>query len=136
VRSTEEALALLRAALDGEGRQVAVLPLDAQRRGSRIVRVDRLPGDDAVLEVVDLTLDTHLRTASPLHGLVLATRRSGRVGWPSADDWWRYALVVERCELAGVELLDWFLLGGGGATSLAELDGREEARWAPSPPSS
>jgi hypothetical protein len=111
--------------------RAAVLPLDAERWASRVICVDHLPHDDATLEVLALTLSAHVRSASPMRALVLGTRRASALGWPTADDWWRYGAAVERCSAAGVELLDWIVVGDHGAVSLAELDGRPEARWAP-----
>jgi DNA repair protein RadC len=129
LRSTEDALAVVRAALGSGSRRVVVLPLDAHHHGVQALCVDHVPHDDAVLEVVDVALDAHLRSSGAMAALVVASRRTGGLGWPSADDWWRYGAMVERCALVGVTLLDWFLVGDHGSVSMAELDSQPESRW-------
>ena len=131
LHSTDAALAVVHAALGPAPGCVVVLPLDARHEGGRAICVDDVPRDDAVLEVVDLVLAAHAATDSALRALVVGSRRAAPVAWPTTDDWWCYAAMAERCEAAGVTLLDWVLAGTQGALSLAELDGRSESRWWP-----
>lgn len=103
------ALALVRATAAVPARpETIVTLLDDARRGLAIVTVDGTNEPDHVLEVVECVTAADLYDAG-LGGVIVASvRPAGTVADGDADRWF------ELCDLtddAGVELLEWFVIG-------------------------
>lgn len=111
--------------------ETIALVLDGDRRGRTIVIVDGTDEPDAVLEVVERVADSIAASGRP-GCLVVATVRPGGGPLEGDDDRW-----LEASSLAddlGVELLEWFVIGGdqpsvaANATCPRDLLG-EAPRW-------
>ena len=108
-----------------ERNQIIAITLDADRRGRNLLIVNETDDPDALLAVVDMIAasgagDPHV------HGLVLATvRPGGSVGYDDLDRWDE---ADEVCEAAGIDLVEWFVLGSS-ISCPRELCG-SEPRWA------
>jgi hypothetical protein len=89
--------------------ETVVVVLDAERRGRTVVVVDGTRDADSVLDVVERIAESIAGTGQP-GCMVVASVRPG--GGPLAGD---DELWLEASELAddfGVELLEWFVIGG------------------------
>ncbi|GAC1545821.1 MAG: hypothetical protein NVS3B12_34590 [Acidimicrobiales bacterium] len=64
----------------------------------------------------------------PLGALVMASSRPGQLSGPTTADRAAWDAIDARCEAAGVELLDWFILADGAWTSVPDTLG-EPDRW-------
>lgn len=113
--------------------ETIALVLDDDRRGRTIVVVDGTVEPDAVLDVVERVASS-IAVTGRTGKLVLATVRPGGGPFPDDDDRW-----IEASELAddyGVELVEWFVIGGdrptvgANATCPRDLLG-EVPRWGP-----
>jgi hypothetical protein len=101
------------------------LLLDAAHRGITCLEVTGRADADAVFDVAELLL----RTAADeprLAALVIATFRPDESHIPDPGDTWCFGELRELLTDAGIDLLDWFVVADGSATSLAELSG---ATW-------
>jgi hypothetical protein len=103
------ALALIRATAALPPRPETILALlDDAHRGLALVSVDGTTEPDHVLEVVECVTSAELH-ATGLGGVIVASvRPGGSIDEGDADRWF------ELCDLtddAGVELLEWFVLG-------------------------
>lgn len=97
--------------------ETVCLLLDADHRGLGSLVVNDAPRD---LAAFTTALSGLLSRLSSIQALVLATMCPG-TGWqPSPSEHISFLDCRERLELLNVELVDWFLLDDGHATSLAE----------------
>lgn len=104
--------------------ETIALTLDRERRGRNILIVHHTPDPDAMLGIVDMI--THSAADDPdVHGVVLATVRPG--GGAIYDDLARWDEADDVCDAAGMELVEWFVLGST-ISCPRELCGTE-ARW-------
>jgi hypothetical protein len=90
--------------------------LDAERRGRTIVVVDGTTDPDAVLDVVERVAGSIAAAGRP-GCVVLATIRPGR--GPLDGDGDRWLEASELADAVGVELLEWFVVGGDTPTVAA-----------------
>ena len=89
--------------------ETIALVLDEDRRGQTIVVVDGTTQPDAVLDVVEMVAGSI--AASGRRGcVVLATVRPG--GGPEAGDEDRWLDASDLADELGVDLLEWFVIGG------------------------
>jgi hypothetical protein len=89
--------------------ETIVLVLDEDRRGRTIVVVDGTEDADAVVAVVERVGASITATGRP-GGLVVATIRPHGGPLPGDDERW-----IEASDIAddlGVELVEWFVIGG------------------------
>jgi H2-forming N5,N10-methylenetetrahydromethanopterin dehydrogenase-like enzyme len=105
IRSADDALAIVALAAPF-GHDTVALLLDDDRRGRAIVVVHGTVEPDALFHTIDLCLHRH---DVDLGALVLATSRPG--GWTVPDDVDRWVEASLQCDDAGVELLEWFVIG-------------------------
>jgi hypothetical protein len=117
----EEALATILAATSHPpAAETVCLLLDAAHCGLGCVNVDGTADDDAVYRVADFLVDVALERTQ-LAAVVLATTRPGRSHLPEPGDHLRFLDLRAIFDDVGVQLLDWFVIAGGYASSLAEL---------------
>jgi hypothetical protein len=89
--------------------EIIALVLDGDRRGRTVVVVDGTEAPDAVLDVVERVAGSV--AASGLPGcLVVATVRPG--GPPLDGDDERWLEASDLADDVGVDLLEWFVIGG------------------------
>ena len=96
--------------------ETIALVLDHDRRGRTIVVVDGTGEPDAVVDVVERVAESIAATGHP-GSLVVATVRPGGGAEPGDEDRW-----LEASDLAdslGVELVEWFVIGGDRPTVAA-----------------
>jgi hypothetical protein len=105
--------------------ETVALLLDHERRGLGLVVVSGTFRGDDVLEVAEC-LSALSVDLDRLGGLVLATVRPG--GAPHPDDGDRWLEMSDECEQAGMELVEWFVVGGQDVTCPRDLLG-EPPRW-------
>ena len=98
--------------------------LDQRRSGVGIVSVDGTVEPDSVLDVVDLVVMTAVAD-DRVDACVVASIRPG--GSDDLDDLERWSEMSIRLEEAGVELVEWFVLGTGVSCPRALLG--EPSRW-------
>ena len=125
LRGPEDALGVLLAGATPDRPTATYLLLDGDHRGITCLEVSGRGDADAVFDVAELLL----RTAADENGLsalVIASFRPTRSHVPEPGDTWCFGELRELLADAGIELLDWFVVAGGFATSLAELS---EATW-------
>jgi hypothetical protein len=112
--------------------ETVALVLDGERRGRTIVVIDGTHHPDSVLDVVERVAESIAATGRT-GSLVVATARPGGGPEPGDDDRW-----LEASDIAddlGVELVEWFVIGGdtpsvaANATCPRDLLG-EAPRWA------
>ncbi len=101
------------------------LLLDHAHRGVTVVIIEGSAPDDDLLGLGDLLVRAATESRA-IGAVVLATVRPDRSHLPNANDERRWFDLRVRLEEAGVELLDWFVLSGGLASSLCELT---DSRW-------
>jgi hypothetical protein len=105
IRSEADALAVL--ALGAPyGHDIIGVGLDAERRGRTIHVVTGATDPEAIFRVIDLCLADPL---AEVDGLVLASSRPG--GGLEDADRFRWIEASMQCDDAGVELVEWFVLG-------------------------
>lgn len=104
--------------------QVVAVLLDHERRGGSIVVVTGTARPDDVLDVAERMTEAALG-ADHIDALVLASIRPGRGVDPYDGD--RWLEMSELCELTGVELVEWFVVGVA-VTCPRDLLG-EAPRW-------
>ena len=120
-----EAVALAVLALGAPyGHDIIGITLDAERCGRTIHVVTGTVDPEALFRVIDLCLIDSMPDA---HGLVLASSRPG--GDLEAADRHRWINAAAQCDDAGVELVEWFVLGRA-ITRPRELAGAPP-RWNP-----
>lgn len=109
IDSEWDALAVISLAIAEPAREeiIAVL-LDAERRGFGIVVVSGPPDADGIFEVIDLLISATADRPDAA-GLVLASCRPRR-GIEAGDDE-RWMEASDQCESAGLELVEWFVIG-------------------------
>lgn len=123
IRCEADALAVL--ALGAPyGHDIIGITLDAERCGRTIHVVTGTVDPEALFRVIDLCLIDSMPDA---HGLVLASSRPG--GGLEAADRHRWIEAAAQCDDAGVELVEWFVLGRA-ITRPRELAGAPP-RWNP-----
>jgi nucleotide-binding universal stress UspA family protein len=88
--------------------ETIALVLDADHRGRTVVVVDGTDESGSVLEVTERLADA-IATSGHDGALVLASVRPGGEPAPADADLWLEA--SELAEAAGVELLEWFVIG-------------------------
>ena len=92
------------------------LVLDADRRGRTIVVVDGTAEPDSILDVVERMAES-IAASGRAGALVMATARPGGGPEPGDEDRW-----LEASDIAddlGVELVEWFVIGGDVPTVAA-----------------
>ncbi len=121
VRSPEDALEVVACVFSQPAATETVcLLLDHAHCGGLVLSVAGAGEAEQVDHVGALVAE--LATSDPhLGAVVLATARPGRTTRPTHDDELTFLGLRGRFEEAGVDLLDWFLVANGLATSLAEL---------------
>lgn len=123
IQGPEDALAVILHALSAPG-IVAVLLNRSLGQGTVVV-VDDAP--DAGLEhIVALLLET--AAESPVRELVLASTRPEPMGAVPLQDVDRWVALDAQVQRAGIVLLDWFILAGDLAYSMAEISFSDD-RW-------
>jgi hypothetical protein len=105
IRSAADALAVFALAAPF-GNDTVALVLDQERRGNTIVVVSGTTAPDALFDVIDLCLT---RCDVSVGALVIATSRPG--GHITTDDVDRWVEASLQCDDAGVELVEWFVIG-------------------------
>lgn len=121
IESRADALAVLSLTAPFGNDTVAIL-LDPERRGVGILVVTATTDPDAIFRVIDVCV--HARYTD-IGGLILATSRPDGDMQPVDRDRWIEAAM--QCDDAGVELVEWFVIGRH-ITCPRELAG-EPARW-------
>jgi len=109
--------------------ETVVLVLDAEHRGRTIVVVGGTHLPDAVIEVCErLAVAASIGSSGGDDGgaLVVATVRPAGGPLPGDDERWLEASDIT--EQVGVELLEWFVIGPGGAFCPRDLLA-EPPRW-------
>lgn len=131
VRGPLDALSLITLAAATPSRPETIcLLMDASRRGGTCVVVDGTDDDEAIESVADFVLAAIAELGAGVgvvDAVVLASVRPGR-GAPGDSDHWRWFALRDRFEDAGIDLLDWFVLGRGATVSMAELTD-SHVRW-------
>lgn len=108
--SASDAITLLSAVIHQPLRdETVVVLLDAERCGRSIVVVSGTEDTDAVVAVSEC-MAAVVNDSIPGGALVLATVRPGGGVLPDDVDHWLDASEV--CETLGVELVEWFVIGG------------------------
>ena len=128
LRGPREALDVIMFAAASPPRPETIcLLLDPAHRGLTVVIVEGARADHDLLGLAELLLAASVDSGA-VGAVVLATVRPDRSHRPSGDDELRWFDLRARFDEMGVELLDWFVLSGGLASSLCELtDSRR--RW-------
>lgn len=109
--------------------ETLALVLDAEHRGRALLQVRHTAARDRVLGVLDAVLAA-LRHAGDAVAVVLATVRPDGPPGASDDpaDVDRWLEMSELAERAGVELLEWFVIGSGCVSCPRDRLG-EPPRW-------
>lgn len=122
VRTPEDALAVVLATAGPADTLVALLLSEERSAGAAVTFEDVY--DDDIASVATLLCE-----AAPADGeLVLASVRRGRGTVASMDEVYVWFDLCAIAEAAGVRLLDWFLIDGDQARSMAETTFSED-RW-------
>jgi len=100
--------------------QTVALVMDASRRGGTCLVVDGTDALAAISEVAEFVLNVALQQASRVDSVVLASVRPGRLA-PDDGDHWRWFELRDRFDEAGIDLLDWLVVGDLVAVSMAQL---------------
>ena len=105
--------------------EIIVVTLDAERRGRNLLVANETIEPDTFVGVIDSI--AAISAGDPhVHGLIVATvRPSGGVDYDDLDRWDE---ADELCEAAGIDLIEWFVLGST-ISCPRELCGTG-ARWA------
>jgi hypothetical protein len=126
VLTPQDALGVLLAG-DAGAPAVVCLLLDASRRGLACLEVAGAADTDAVLDVAELLLGA-VEDEPGLGYIVLGSRRTSARPEPGEAE--LFVQLRDQFDDAGLVLLDWFLLAGQRATSIAALTGADE-HWLP-----
>lgn len=122
VRCPEDALAVVLATAGHKDSLVALLLSEGRSSGASITFEDVY--DEDIASVVLMLCE-----AAPSDGeLVLASMRTGRGVAVSMDEVYVWFDLCSIAEAAGVRLIDWFLIDGESARSMAETTFSED-RW-------
>lgn len=105
--------------------ETIVLMLDHERRGLSVIVVGDTDDADSMVGVIDSIAD-QARQHDEVDALIVASVRPD--GGPEYDDLDRWADAAELCDDAGLELVEWFVLGTT-ITCPRELCG-DPPRWA------
>jgi hypothetical protein len=124
IRSAGDALAVLALAAP-HGHDTIIILLDTEHRGSSILIVNGTDDPDAMFHVLDRCLAT-TRDRPEIASLVLASGRP--MGDVEPDDIHRWLEASDQCAAAGLELIEWFVLGRKGPQCPRHLFGEPE-RW-------
>jgi len=131
VRTPADALAALELATDaGHNPAIVLACLDRSRRPLTLFIIDdSAAGPEELVHALDVLLDVVGQAGpSPLTSLVVATSRPGASVVPAPGDAARWDQMAGQCALAGVALLDWFVLADGASRSVPGSAGRR-AGW-------
>lgn len=104
--------------------QTVVIVLDHDRRGLGITTVADTYEPDAVLHVADMIAEAAHRDPE-VGGAIIASFRPG--GADELDDLERWLTIDEQLGMVGVELIEWFVVGG--AVSRPRTLVGEPSRW-------
>jgi hypothetical protein len=125
VDSFSEALWLMLSTIDTEPIAETVLfVLDDTRCGVGVTHVESR-GPDDVVAAVDWIASTAGSTVEAA-GLIVGSVRPN--GGAELGDLARWAQIAELCDEAGLELLEWIVLGSSGVTCPREVSGAPP-RW-------
>ena len=108
------------------------LLLDAGHRGLACLEVQGRADTDAAVDVVE-TILAAAELEPEVAGVVLACFRAGPALTPAPGEETCFLALRDLCDDAGLELLDWFVVVDGRATSLADL-ASAPSRWQPDGP--
>jgi hypothetical protein len=122
VLTPQDALGVLLAG-DAGNPAVMCLLLDAGRRGLACLEVAGSADTDAVLDVAELLLSA-VEDEPAVGYVVLGSRRATHRPQPGETE--LFVQLRDQFEDAGLVLVDWFLLAGRRATSMAELTGTDD----------
>lgn len=125
LRGPEDALAVvLTAASEPQRPETVCLVLDHAHRGLGCIV---LVGEGPVQVAAEML--EHLASQEPtVAALVMASVRPGRFPAPTRGDLLTFHDLRERFDEVAVDLLDWFVIAGRRAASLAELTD-SQPRW-------
>jgi hypothetical protein len=101
--------------------------LDHAHRGMAVFTVTGAATPEGVSSVARVLAEL-ARRGSGIGAAVLATMRAGGGAEPNDGDHFCFLDLRAQLDLAGVELLDWFLLDGRCAASMAEVTDAQ-CRW-------
>jgi hypothetical protein len=127
IRSADDALAVLALAAP-YGHDTIVILLDAERCGSSIMIVTDTVDHDAMFDVIDVCVSATAAYGAPIEAMILASSRPD--GDIVPDDVHRWLEAGDRCRSAGIELVEWFVIGSSGPRCPRALFGEPE-RWTP-----
>jgi hypothetical protein len=100
---------------------VVVACVDADRLPLTMFVFDGRPQLDDDLEMaVDAVVAAAASADSPLASIFLASSRPWAEPGPTAADERRWVRMADACRDAGIDLLDWFIVGHGAVCSVAE----------------
>lgn len=104
--------------------EIVALVLDHQRRGIAIVNVDRVDDPEGVHAVAELVIEL-ARRHRPARAVILASVRPD--GGDELDDVERWLDLDHDLAAAGVELVEWYVIGTSVSRPRALLG--EPERW-------
>jgi DNA repair protein RadC len=108
IRGQGAAMRVVRLAMhDPPIAETILLLLDHEHRGVRLVVVTGTDGDDDVLDVVGRL--GSMAAADEVDALVVASVRPGGGLQPADAD--RWLEMSDECELIGIELVEWVIVG-------------------------
>jgi DNA repair protein RadC len=122
IETAEDAIRTLRIATeDGRLDCMVLACVDADREPLTMFVFDG-PGrlEDDVEVAVDAVLGAVADADSPLSAIFLGSSRPAGEPGPTPEDERRWVRMADACADAGIDLLDWFLLCGPAACSVAE----------------
>lgn len=109
IDSEWDALAVISLAMgDPPHDEIIAVLLDSERRGFGIVVVSGPPDADGIFAVIDVLTSATI-DRDDAAGLVLASCRVG--GGIEPGDAERWMEASDQCESAGLELVEWFVIG-------------------------
>jgi len=108
IDDSDLALDFLLAMSDLNTPETVALLLDEQRRGITILHVTGNPDPDAMFLAIDTVIGS-ARTSDRAGAVILASIRPG--GSDELDDLDRWIEASEQLEMAGLELIEWFVIG-------------------------
>lgn len=100
--------------------ETVALLMDASRHGGTCLVVDGTEAADAISEVAEFVLTSAREQPSRVDSVVLASVRPGRLA-PGGGDHWRWFDLRDRFDEAGIDLLDWLVVGELVAVSMAQV---------------
>lgn len=110
IDSAADALTLIDLTMkDPPGCNTVAILLDHERRGISIFTVTGTTHPDAMFDVLDIIIDAGTEGDLDLGGVILASvRPDGRVEPADVDRWLE---ASDMTEFAGLELVEWFVVG-------------------------